>query len=180
LHDAALESRPDLREAQQSLERARTDHMLAIANGTADPTIGADVGRQPPLTFYAGLSVSVPLRIFDKNQGEKLRTELDITRMQRLRDSTETSVFHDVDSAYESLQSTIRLLQPYRSKYLDQAADVRTTVSFAYQHGAASLLDFLDAQKQYRNLRLSYMNLVGAYLSAANQLNFAVGREVVQ
>jgi outer membrane protein, heavy metal efflux system len=180
LHDVALQNRPDLRQAQQALEKARVDHQLAIANGTADPTVSADVGRQPPLVFYSGFSVSVPLRIFDKNQGEKARTQLDITRNQRLRDSAETSVFHDVDSAYATVDSTLKLLQPYRATYLKEAADVRSTVSFSYEHGAASLLDFLDAQREYRSLRLSFLNLVGAYLSAANQLNLAVGREVIQ
>lgn len=180
LHDIALQNRPDLREAQQSIEKARVDHSLAVANGTADPTVGWDVGRQPPLIFYTGFSVSIPLRIFDKNQGEKARTQLDIARSQKLRDSTETSVFHDVDSAFETLQSTLRLLRPYKATYLNQALEVRSTVSFAYEHGAASLLDFMDAQREYRTVRLTYLNLVGAYLSAANQLNLAVGREVIQ
>jgi outer membrane protein, heavy metal efflux system len=71
------------------------------------------------------------------------------------------------------------LLRPYRSEYLPEAEAVRSTISFSYEHGAASLLDFLDAQKEYRNTQLGYMNLVGAYLSAANQVNFAVGQEVI-
>ncbi len=179
LHQVALDNRPDLREAQQSVDEARINHKLAIANGTADPTVSADVGRQPPLVFYAGISVSVPLRIFDKNQGEKAKTEIDIRRNEDLLNATQTSVFHDVDSAYATVESTLKLLQPYRATYLKEAEDVRSTVSFSYEHGAASLLDFLDAQRDYRSVRLSYVNLVGAYLSAANQLNLAVGREVI-
>lgn len=179
LHQLALDNRPDLREAQQSVEQARANHRLAIANGTADPTVSADVGRQPPLAFYTGVSVSIPLRIFDKNQGEKAKTAADITRNEDLLNATQTSVFHDVDSAYATLQSTLALLQPYRTGYLKEADDVRSTVSYSYEHGAASLLEFLDAQRDYRSVRMSYVNLVGAYLSAANQLNLAVGREVI-
>jgi cobalt-zinc-cadmium efflux system outer membrane protein len=89
-------------------------------------------------------------------------------------------VLHDVESAYATVQSTLEQLRPYKEKYLKEAADVRETVSFSYLHGAASLLDFLDAQKAYRDTELSYLNLVGSYLSAANQLNFAVGREVIR
>jgi len=61
----------------------------------------------------------------------------------------------------------------------DTAARVRETISFSYQHGGASLLDFLQAQQDYRGIQLSYLDLVGAYLSNASQLNFAVGREVI-
>jgi len=180
LRAIAIDTRPDLKEAVQSLERAKTDHQLAVSNGSTDPTWSVDVGRQPPLVFYAGVSVSIPLRIFDKNQGEKLKTQLDIGRNERLRDAAQISALHDVDSAYETLQSTLGLLRPYKAKYLQESEDVRSTVSFSYLHGAASLLDFLDAQKQYRDTQLNYLNLVGAYLSAANQLNFAVGREVIR
>jgi outer membrane protein, heavy metal efflux system len=176
----AIASRPDLKEAQQSLEMAKVDHHLAEANGSADPTWGFDVGRQPPLSFYAGISVSIPLRIFDKNQGEKLKTQLDIGKNEKLRDASEVAVLHDVESAYATLESTLGRLRPYKERYLKEAVDVRETVSFSYLHGASSLVDFLDAQRAYRDTQLSYLNLVGAYLSAANQLNFAVGREVIR
>ena len=85
-----------------------------------------------------------------------------------------------MDSAYATLESALKLLRPYKAEYLKEAQDIRSAVSFAYLHGGASLLDFLDAQKEYRDTQLSYLNLVGAYLSAANQLNFAVGREVIR
>lgn len=181
LREDALNSRPDLKEAQQSLEKARTDHELAIANGSVDPTFGFDISHQPePLNTYIGVSVSFPLRIFDRNQGEKAHTLLDIGRNQKLSDAAELSALHDVDSAYATLESTLELLRPYKAKYLKEAGDIRSTVSFSYQHGAASLLDFLDAQKSYRDTQLTYLNLVGAFFSAANQLNFAVGREVIR
>ncbi len=181
LRKLAVNSRPDLKEAQQSLEKSRTDHQLSVANGSADPTFSVDASHQPPpLNTYVGFSINFPLRIFDKNQGDKLHTLLDIGRNEKLRDAAQLTALHDVDSAYATLESTLKLLQPYKTKYLKEAVDIREGVSFAYLHGAASLLDFLDAQKEYRDTQLSYVNLVGAYLSAANQLNFAVGREVIR
>src|SRR5262249_13021048 len=146
---------------------------------TIDPTFAADLARNPPIPAYMGFSVTIPLRIFDKNQGEKLRTELDIKRTQRLHDAAEAQVYSDVDSAYATLSSSITLLRPYKTEYLKRAADVRETVSFAYERGGVSLLDFLQAQQDYRSIQLSYVNLVGSYLSAASQLNLAVGREVI-
>jgi cobalt-zinc-cadmium efflux system outer membrane protein len=77
------------------------------------------------------------------------------------------------------LNSNRVLLQAYKSKYLDQATRVRDTISFSYQRGGASLLDFLNAQNDYRSVQLNYLNLVGAYMTAANQLNTAVGSEAI-
>ena len=176
----ALDNRPDLRAALQSVDKAQTDHKLAVANGSTDPTLGFDVGRNPPIDQYVGFSVGIPLRVFDRNQGEKLRTQLDITRNQRLRDAAEAQVFSDVDSGYATLGSTVILLQPYKAKYLQMSVRVRDTVFFSYQHGGASLLDFLQAESDYRAVQLNYINLVGSYLTAAAQLNMAVGREVIQ
>jgi cobalt-zinc-cadmium efflux system outer membrane protein len=175
----ALDTRPDLKAATQSVDKARTDHNLAVANGSTDPTFSFDVGRNPPIDAYIGASISIPLRIFDRNQGEKLRTQLDIDRDQRLLDATKAQVFSDVDSAYAVLNGTLALLRPYKEKYLQQAVRVRDTVSFAYQHGGASLLDFLQSENDYRTVELNYVNLVGSYLTASSQLNLAVGREVI-
>jgi len=176
----ALDARPDLRAAAQAVDKASTDHKLAIANGSTDPILGFDMGRNPPIDQYLGVSVNVPLRIFDRNQGEKLRTKLDIDRSQKLRDAMEAQVFGDVDSAFATLNSTLILLRPYKAKYLQQAVKVRDTVYFSYQHGGASLLDFLNTESEFRSVQLNYLNLVGSYLMAASQLNLAVGREVIQ
>jgi cobalt-zinc-cadmium efflux system outer membrane protein len=127
-----------------------------------------------------GFSVSIPLRIFDRNQGEKVRTLLDIGRNQRLRDASEAQVFSDVDSAFATINSNVILLKTYKANYLQRAMRVRDTVLFSYQNGGASLLDFIQAQQDYRSVRLNYLNLIGAYLAAAAQLNLAVGREVLQ
>jgi len=175
----ALDIRPDLRAALQSVDKAKADHRLAIANGSTDPTFGFDAGRNPPIDQYIGFSVNIPLRIFDRNQGEKLRTQLDIDRNEKLTEATRAQVFSDVDSAYAAVTSSVLLLQPYTDRYLRQASRVRDTIAFSYEHGAASLLDFLNAQADYRSVQSNYLNLVGSYLDAANQLNLAVGREVI-
>src|SRR5271167_2798483 len=181
----AMDTRPDLKAAVEAVEKAQTDHKLAVANGSTDPTLSAwythnSSTNNPFGVNTLGVSVSIPLRIFDRNQGEKLRTQLDITRNERLRDATEAQVFSDVDSSYATLESNLVLLRPYKAKYLQQSVRVRDTIFFSYQHGGASLLDFLNAQAEYRGVQLNYVNLVGSYLMAAAQLNMAVGREVIQ
>jgi len=181
LHTIALANRPDLQAAVQAVDKARTDHKLAVANGSTDPTFSVDFARNPPIPVYMGASINIPLRIFDKNQGEKARTEIDIKHAERLRDAAQNQVFSDVDSAYFTLVSAVNLLQPYRgtSGFLARATSVRDTVSFSYQHGGAALVDFLDAQHDYRAVQVAYLNLIASYLTAAGQLNLAAGHEVI-
>jgi outer membrane protein, heavy metal efflux system len=184
LRNSALDFRPDLRAAIQSVDKAQTDYKLAVANGSTDPTISGwwthnSSTNNPFARDTLGVSVSIPLRIFDRNQGEKLRTKLDIEKNQKQLDASRAQVFSDVDSAYATVSSNVTLLKPYKAKYLQLAVHVRDTVFFSYQHGGASLLDFLNAQSDYRAVELNYVNLIAAYLTAAAQLNEAVGREVI-
>ena len=181
----ALDTRPDLKAAVEAIGKSQADHKLAIANGSTDPTFSAwythnSSTNNPFAINTVGVSISIPLRIFDRNQGEKLRTQLDITRNERLRDAAEASVLSDVDSGYATLESNLILLRPYKAKYLQQSVRVRDTILFSYQHGGSALLDFLNAEAEYRSVQLNYLNLVGSYLTAAAQLNQAVGREVIQ
>ncbi len=111
--------------------------------------------------------------------GREAAYKIDIKRNEHLREAAETQVYSDVDSAFALVNSDINLLKPYKRQYLDQAVRVRDTIFFSYQHGGASLLDFLNAESDYRTVELSYVNLVGAYLTAAAQMNLAVGREVM-
>jgi len=181
----ALDERPDLRAALTAIEQAGTNHKLAIANGSTDPTLAAWYTWNPSFNNpndqqTLGLSVSIPLRIFDRNQGEKQRTAIDIDRNRQTTEATRAQVFGDVDSAYAQVASSVTLLKPYKDHYNAQALRVRDTVTYAYQHGGASLVEFLNAQSDYRTVQLAYLQLIGTYLTAAGQLNLAVGREVIQ
>lgn len=185
VRQTAVDTRPDLRAALQSIDKAKADHRLAIANGSTDPTVAAWWSYNPSFNNpydqqTLGVSVSFPLRIFDRNQGEKLRTQLEVERTEKLAEAAHLQVLSDVDSAYASLAGTLTLLRPYKDRYLEQALRVRDTIAFSYEHGAASLLDFLNAQADYRSVELNYLNLIASYLDAANQVNLAVGREVIQ
>ena len=184
-HQIALDNRPDLRAAIQTIEQSQTNHKLAVSNGSTDPTFGTwytynSSTNNPNGPQTLGLSVSIPLRIFDRNQGEKKRTLIDIDRSQQAAEAAKAQVFSDVDDAYELVRSNIALIKPYKAQYLDQSVYVRDTVTFAYEHGGASLMDFLNAQSDYRVVQLAYLQLIGAYMTAADQMNLAVGHEVIQ
>jgi cobalt-zinc-cadmium efflux system outer membrane protein len=184
VRQTALDTRPDLRAALQQIEQSKASHKLAQANGSTDPTLSGwwthnGSFNNPNAQDTLGLSVNIPLRIFDRNQGEKKRTQIDIDRSQQLTDQARAQVFSDVDSSYAQVDSNVKLLEPYKAKYLAQSTRVRDTITFAYQHGGASLVDFLSAQSDYRTVQLTYLQLIGTYLTAASQLNLAVGREVI-
>ena len=181
----AIDNRPDLRAALETIQQSETNHKLANANGSTDPTFGGwytwnASTNNPNATQTVGASVNIPLRIFDRNQGEKQRTQIDIDRSRQASEATRAQVFSDVDTAYAEVEGDVDLLKPYKTKYNDEALKVRDTVSYAYLHGGASLMDFLNAQSDYRQVQLAYCQLVGDYMTAAAQLNLAVGREVMQ
>jgi cobalt-zinc-cadmium efflux system outer membrane protein len=182
--NAALDTRPDLKVAMQNVELAKLTYQLAVSNGSTDPTFGVWYSHNPSFSNPSanntiGGNISIPLRIFDRNQGEKARTQLDISRNQRMYDAAKAQVFNDVDSAYVTVQSTINLLKSYKESYLEEAAQIRDKVRFSYENGGNSLLDYLDAEKGYRDTRLAYLNLIGSFMAAAAQMNQAVGREVL-
>jgi len=182
-HQIALDNRPDLRAAIETVRQAETSHKLAVANGTTDPTFSAwytwnNSNNNPNALQTLGVNVSIPLRIFDRNQGEKKRTLLDIDRSRDAAEAVKGQVFDDVDSSYEQLRSSIALLRPYKEKYRDQATRVRDTVTFAYEHGGASLMDFLNAQSDYRVVQLAYVQLVGSYMTLSSQLSLSIGLDV--
>ena len=181
----ALTTRPDLQAAIQTIQQAETNHKLAESDGSTDPTFGGwytynSSNNNPNAIQTLGASVSIPLRIFDRNQGEKLRTRIDVDRSRQASEAARAQVFSDVDSAYAQVQSNIELLKPYKEKYTAQATRVRDTITYSYQHGGASLMDFLNAQSDYRTVQQAYLQLIGTYLTAAAQLNLAVGQEVIQ
>ena len=164
----ALDERPDLRAALESIEQAQTNHKLAISNGSADPTFSTWYSYNPAFNnpfgrYTLGASVSVPLRIFDRNQGEKQRTLIDIDRNKELTEGARAQVFSDVDSAYAQVESSITLLKPYKAEYRGLATHVRDTVTYSYNQGGASLMDFLNAQSDYRAVQLAYLQLIGSY-----------------
>jgi len=183
--NVALTTRPDLKAAIQSVQLAKINYQLAVSNGSTDPTFSAwythnGSWNNPDALNTLGFSVSIPLRVFDRNQGEKLRTKIDIGRNEQLQAATQAGVFSDVDSAYWTVVQNLNLLKPYKATYLALATSVRDRTNFSFQNGGASLLDYLDAEKSYRDTELAYLNLIGSYLTAAAQMNMAVGQEVLQ
>jgi outer membrane protein, heavy metal efflux system len=170
----ALQTRPDYRAAQQGVTGANSQYLLAKANGKQDVTVQANYSHVNAINA-ASFYVSVPLAIHNRNQGEIARTQFAITQSQQQEQAANNQVLTDVRDAYEGLQTTDRILQLYRSGYLERAKKDRGISEYAYQRGAVSLLDFLDAERSYRATQLAYRQAIASGLLAEEQLRQAVG-----
>ena len=170
----ALQNRPDLRAAQQGVTAANSSYLLAKADGKQDVTV---TGNYTHVNGINGASfyVSVPLAIFNRNQGEIARTRSVITQTQEQQAATNGQVMTDVKDAYEGLKSNDRVVLQYKNRYLDVAVRGRDIADYAYHRGAISLLDFLDAERSYRATELGYRQSLASYLLALEQLREAVG-----
>jgi cobalt-zinc-cadmium efflux system outer membrane protein len=174
LQAKALGLRPDLRAAQLGVTAAQSQIALAKANGKQDVTGTADYTHTGGVSS-ASLFLSIPLAIFNRNQGEIARTQYALTQAQETQLLTSDTVLSDVSNAYEALKSNDEVVQLYISGYLKQAQDSRDISEYAYHRGAASLLDFLDAERSYRATQLAYRQALASYMTALEQLKEAVG-----
>jgi len=174
LRRRALDTRPDLKAAEAARVRARADRDLARANAWWDITPQVEYQRIGNDNTF-GVGVSVPLRVFDRNQGELARTAAEIERTQAMREATARRVLAEVDVAIGQVVSERDKVQLLREVYLPKAQRARDTVEFAYRRGGVSLLDFLDAQRTYRETALEHLRALGNYRTALDHLEAAVG-----
>jgi cobalt-zinc-cadmium efflux system outer membrane protein len=171
---AALQNRPDLRAAQQGVTAANSLHALQQAIGKRDITGAINythIGYLNDVSLFGQMQ----LPLFDRNQGEIARAGFAITQAQELERFANGQVLTDVRDAFENLRTNDQVVGLYRSGYLDQAKQSRDISEYAYRHGAASLLDFLDAERSYRATQLAYRQALASYLLALEQLREAVG-----
>lgn len=170
----ALRTRPDLQAAHLGVTAARSQESLAEANRPRDLGVTFDyshVGGVNSGTFF----FNIELPFFDRNQGEIARTRYAITQFQEQQSEAAEQVISDVVTAYQALQSNDQIIQLYRGGYTDQAQKSRDITEYAYRHGAASLLDFLDSERTFRANQLAYRQALASYMTALEQMREAVG-----
>ena len=174
LKTLAAINRPDLRAAQQGVTAAESQLALQKANGKMDVTgtfnYTHTAGVNTGAFFY-----SMPLPIFDRNQGEIQRAGYAVTQAQQQASETAQQVSTDVVQAYENLRTNDEIIQLYQGGYVDQAKQSRDISEYAYRKGAASLLDYLDSERTYRANQLAYRQALANYMLALEQMREAVG-----
>jgi cobalt-zinc-cadmium efflux system outer membrane protein len=174
----AIAARPDLQAAQRSVDVAKANVNFADANGTTDPTVAGEYERSGFQNTF-GVSVSIPLRIFDRNQGEKERTRFELTSSQFAVTAAQNQVISDVDQAYLALETALPQAQRYKDHYLGEAERVRDNLQFSYRNGNATLLDYLDALRDYRSIRLNSVNADAQVWLAIHQLSYVTATDII-
>ena len=177
LRSTALATRPDLKAAQAQVDVNAAAVKLAIANGTADPTIESDYERSGHVNTF-GANINIPLRLFDRNQGEKERTRYDLESSRLALTAAQNQVISDVDSAWAAYLAAQSQSVRYRSKYLSEAAHVRDNLEFSYRNGNSTLLDYLSALSDYRLVNLASLNAKLQLLLSIEQLSYAAHTEI--
>ena len=170
----AIRERPDFQAARLGVTAAQSQVLLAQANAKVDVSGTSDfthTAGQSSVSLFA----SFDLPIFNRNQGEIARSRYALTQAEETQQAASDTVMSDVASAYEAVRSNDEIVQLYNSEYLKQAQDSRDISEYAYKRGAASLLDFLDAERSYRAAQLAYRQALASYLTALEQLKQAVG-----
>ena len=174
LQARAIRERPDFQAARLGVTAAQSQVLLAQANAKVDVSGTYDFTHTAGQNS-ASIFASFDLPIFNRNQGEIARTRYALTQAQETQQSASDTVMSDVASAYEAVRSNDEIVQLYNSEYLKQAQDSRDISEYAYKRGAASLLDFLDAERSYRAAQLAYRQALASYMTALEQLKQAVG-----
>lgn len=178
LEQEALAARPDYLAAMQSVQLADASVKMAYANGTVDPTLGGEYERAG-IYNSAGFQVSIPLRIFDRNQGEKQRTKYAAESSRSAEIAVRNQVISDVSQAWAAYQSALNQASRYHGHYLDEATHVRDNLEYGYRHGGATLLDYLDALRDYRQTNLDALNADQQVWTSIDQLSYAAATEIL-
>ena len=179
LQARALANRPDLQVAQRSVTASQSQVGLAKSNGKVDLNVSFDYTRLNQ-TNLGAFYFNIPLPVFNKNQGEIARTQYAVTQAQFQQKAAEQQVLTEVQNAYEGLRRSAQKVRLYDAGYLDKATQSLEITKFSYEHGAASLLDFLDAERSYRATQLSYRESLATYMTSLEQLRQAVGTRELQ
>jgi len=170
----ALQQRPDLVAAQRGVTAADSQHRLALANGARDLGTAFNYSHLNALNT-GSFFFNIQLPLFDRNQGEIARTQFAQTQAQESAAAASDQVLTDVDDAYQGFRANQKVVELYVSGYLQQAQESRDISEYAYKRGAASLLDFLDAERSYRATQLAYRQALASYMVSLEQLKQAVG-----
>ncbi len=178
LEKEALLSRPDYQAALSGVKLANDTVTLAFGNRARDLTVESEYKRSGIINGLGfGLSIEIPIN--DRNQGEIARSKAAADQARELAESVRVGVLTDVKNAFAGYKTADEVTGLYEAGYLDQASQSREISNYAYQRGAASLLDLLDAERSYRATQLAYRQALAAYMTGTEQINFVVGKKVM-
>ncbi len=174
----ALAKRPDYAAANAAVTAATANTRLAFANGTTDPTLQGQYSRVGDYNS-AGFSVSIPLRFFDKNQGNKETAQLQQDASVLTATAARNQVVSDVDQAWVGYTRAKALSDRFSEHYLDESRDILSISQFSFEHGGLALIDYLDALRDARSSTNDALNSFANTWNAIHQLSAASATELI-
>lgn len=194
LNELAFRNRPDLRSVETLKKKTEADIRLAIANSYTDvslilgyhhtepnlPSWLSPGVTKGPTENSVGFGFSIPLRIFDRNQGEIARTRAEAIRASSIAEAVRNQISNDVEVGYAAFRTSRERVRLYEQVYLNRAKESREIAEFAYKSGRTSILDLLEAERTYRGAQLAYRQALATYLTNLHQLNAVVGMDVAK
>ncbi len=180
----ALATRPDVLVKARALSQKTADLSLARAFRVPDVTLGADTAIQGPQgpnsPHQYGFGLSVPLPLFNRNQGGILQAEADLRTAQTDLEKTRLQVQIDIENAYRDYTQSSLLVRAYRGGVVSDAKEAKDIAAKAYQRGGTSILDVLDAFRTFNTTMQGYIDALYAYQRSLLAIDAAVGREVTK
>jgi len=183
LLDAATQARPDLRALERQQARARAALDLARRQRIPEVTLSAQYAQEgtggsavtpPTITFGA----SLPVPLFYQQQGEVQRAEADLRTQTVQRDKAAAQLASEVITAYGAFAASRKLVDRMRGGLLERAQRARDLTRIQYEKGAARLLELLDAQRAFAQVRAEYLQDLHDLWVNLFKLEAAVGREL--
>jgi outer membrane protein, heavy metal efflux system len=183
LVEKARQARPDLLAGRQQHIRAAAAVDLAHRSRFPDLGLGVQYQQQgtdaqaiTPPTVQISLNGTIPL--FYQQQGEIRRAEADVAAQDALVAKTEAQVVSDVAAAFVGFETARGLVARMEGRLLDRARRARELTAVQYEKGAASLLEYLDAQRTYSAVSAEYWQDLANYWTAVFQLEAATATEL--
>jgi cobalt-zinc-cadmium efflux system outer membrane protein len=179
----ARQSRPDLQALYLDEKRAAAELRLQIAQGRVDYTLGAEYLRQQGVNGEGntlGLYFSVPLPVFNRNQGEIERARLEQQQVQLRIRALESVIAGELENAYEQFMTARQLLEKIEKKMLGPARDVRDIMEFSYKHGDATLLELLDVERAFNETMQAHNEARAEFARSQYLLDAISGRSVTK
>jgi outer membrane protein, heavy metal efflux system len=176
-----LPQRSDVQAAEARMEQAQQARKLAESLKTRDLTWslayqhfpGQEPGSAPDTV---GASVSIPLFTNYQYEGEAARAEVDYTTAMEAKEQVRAAAVAEMRRAKADLQAAVDKNRRFDQSILSEAQKAADAAEFAYQHGAMSVMDLLDARRILRALQLEaasvkadYAKSLSAWLAATRQ-----------
>ncbi|WP_244926606.1 TolC family protein [Leptospira wolffii] len=176
---AALEYRPDLKGLELAVKAEQTNLSLQKAMAVPDLALGGSWDRAGNyINNYYGVTVSIALPVFDRNQGNIRSSETVLAAKKAALEEKFLKVKAEVKSALGQAKEKDRLLQEYRNSFTKDYKNLAGMMIENYKKRYITILEFSDFFESYSDSTIKMIRLRSDRIDAIENLNYTVGRTI--